>query len=183
MGGAVFLSCLLFGMGCPALELADHWVDLGLSLETEISGRALADWYYVGLGGLWWSNVLNSALPSQRLRPDSRPGHQDPVSHTTAASVCHYFCFLSLSTTGHDNIRHLSPELGDAEGEVVGAGVAKVTVEAWVQWSPNSANHLSPVPCTDFPKVILISLATATGRPPWFRNWGKTTIMDCHYCS
>ena len=32
-------------------------------------------------GGLWWANVLNSALPSQRHRPDTRPEHQDPVSH------------------------------------------------------------------------------------------------------
>ena len=35
----------------------------------------------MGPGGLWWSNVLNSALPPQRLRPDTRPEHQDPVSH------------------------------------------------------------------------------------------------------
>ena len=28
------------------------------------------------------SNVLNLALPPQRLRPDSRLEHQDPVSHT-----------------------------------------------------------------------------------------------------
>ena len=34
-------------MGCPALELADHWVELGLSIEMESSGRALTDWYYV----------------------------------------------------------------------------------------------------------------------------------------
>ena len=34
----------------------------------------------MGLGGLWWSSVLNSALPPQRLRPDTRPEHQDPVS-------------------------------------------------------------------------------------------------------
>ena len=31
-------------------------------------------------GGLWWSNVLNSDLPPQRLRPDTWPEHQDPVS-------------------------------------------------------------------------------------------------------
>ena len=30
-------------MGCPALELAGCWVKLGLSIEMEISGRALAD--------------------------------------------------------------------------------------------------------------------------------------------
>ena len=72
----------MFGMGRPALEFADHWVELGPSVETEISGRALANCYYVGPGGLCWSNVLKSALPPQRLRPDTRLEHQDPVSHT-----------------------------------------------------------------------------------------------------
>ena len=48
----------------------------------EISGRALTDWYYVGPGGLWWSSVLNLALTPQRVRPDTQPEHQDPVSHT-----------------------------------------------------------------------------------------------------
>ena len=57
-------------------------MQLGLSIEMEISGRALADWYYMELGGLWWSTVPNSALPPQRLRPDTPPEHQDPVSHT-----------------------------------------------------------------------------------------------------
>ena len=33
-------------------------------------------------GGLWWTNVLNSALPPQRQRPDTWPEHQDPLSHT-----------------------------------------------------------------------------------------------------
>ena len=33
------------------------------------------------LGSLWWTNVLNSALPPQRLRPDTQLEHQDPVSH------------------------------------------------------------------------------------------------------
>ena len=69
-------------MQCLALELAGHWVELGLSVETEISGRALADWYYLEPEGLWWTNVLNSALPPQRLRPDTWLEHQDPVSHT-----------------------------------------------------------------------------------------------------
>ena len=80
-GVVVFLSCCLFGMGHPALELAGCLVELGLSIETEISGRPLADLYYVGLGGFWWSNILTSTLPPQRLRPDTRPEHQDPVSH------------------------------------------------------------------------------------------------------
>ena len=73
MGGVVFLSCQLFGMGCPALGLDGHWVELGLSVETKISGRALADWYYEGPGGLWWTSVLNSALPPQRLSPHTWP--------------------------------------------------------------------------------------------------------------
>ena len=33
-------------------------------------------------GGLWWTNVLNSALPPQRLRPDTRLQDKDPVGHT-----------------------------------------------------------------------------------------------------
>ena len=33
------------------------------------------------LGGLWWTNVLNAALPPQRHRSDARPEHQDPVIH------------------------------------------------------------------------------------------------------
>ena len=36
----------------------------------------------MGPGGLWWTNVLNSGFPPQRLRPDTWPEHQDPVSHT-----------------------------------------------------------------------------------------------------
>ena len=32
-------------------------------------------------GGLWWTNVLNLALPPQRLRADTWPEHQDPASH------------------------------------------------------------------------------------------------------
>ena len=43
MGEVVFLSCYLFGMGCPALELVGRWVELGLSVEMELSGRALTD--------------------------------------------------------------------------------------------------------------------------------------------
>ena len=67
--------------GSSSMELAGCWVELGLSIEKEISGKALADWYYMGLGGLSWSSVLNSALPPQKLRSDTRPEHQDPVSH------------------------------------------------------------------------------------------------------
>ena len=33
------------------------------------------------LGGLWWTNVLNLALPPQRHRSHTQPEHQDPVSH------------------------------------------------------------------------------------------------------
>ena len=30
--------------------------------------------------GLWWSNVLDSAHPPQRLRLDTQPEQQDPAS-------------------------------------------------------------------------------------------------------
>ena len=70
------------GWGCvPVLLVVWHrvsstvacwcWVELGLSVEMEISGRAFAIWYYMELGGLWWTNVLNSALPPQSHRPDT----------------------------------------------------------------------------------------------------------------
>ena len=36
----------------------------------------------MGPGAPWWSNILNSSLPPHRLRPDTRPEYQDPVSHT-----------------------------------------------------------------------------------------------------
>ena len=82
-------------MGLPALELAGRWVDLGLSFETEISGRPLANCYYMGPGGLWWCSVLNSALPPQRLRPDTTLVHPDPVSHTAIWEAASFF-YLSL---------------------------------------------------------------------------------------
>ena len=41
MAGVVFLSSQLFGMGCPALYFAGHWIEVGLSLEIDIFGRAL----------------------------------------------------------------------------------------------------------------------------------------------
>ena len=41
MAGFVFLSYYLFGMGHSVLDLAGLWVELGLSVEIEISGRAL----------------------------------------------------------------------------------------------------------------------------------------------
>ena len=99
-------------MGCPALELAGRWVELGLSVEMEISGKAVTDWYYEGPGGLWWSSVLNSALLPQRLRPDTCPEHQDPVSHTgvgpgscashhSASSCLHASLPFSLIFTSH----------------------------------------------------------------------------------
>ena len=60
----------MFDMGLPAVEFAGCWVELGLSVEEEMFGTALADWYFVGPGSLWWSNILNSAHPLQRLRPE-----------------------------------------------------------------------------------------------------------------
>ena len=71
MGQIVLLSCQLFGMGCPALKLASRSVELGLSIEMKISWRTLTDLHYEGPGGLWGTNVLNLALPPQRLMPDT----------------------------------------------------------------------------------------------------------------
>ena len=33
-------------------------------------------------GGLWWSNVLNSNVPPQRLKHDTLLEYLDPVSYT-----------------------------------------------------------------------------------------------------
>ena len=40
-----------------------------------------AVWYYVELGGLLWTSVLNLALPPQRHSPDAWLEHQEPVIH------------------------------------------------------------------------------------------------------
>ena len=87
----ILCSLSVNGWGCvPGLlvvwhrvssTVAGHWVELGLSGEMEISGRAFAIWYYLEPGSLWWTNVLNWALPPQRHRPDTWQEHDDPVSH------------------------------------------------------------------------------------------------------
>ena len=61
-------------------------MELGLSIEMEICGRAFVC-YYVEPGGLWLTNVLNSALPPQRLRLDTWLEHQDPVSHMAQKKI------------------------------------------------------------------------------------------------
>lgn len=43
MGGVVLLFCQLFGMNYPALALAGHLVEPGLSVVMEASGRALTN--------------------------------------------------------------------------------------------------------------------------------------------
>ena len=70
-------------------------MELGISVEMEISGRAFAVGYYVELGGLWWTSVLNLALPPQRHRPDTWPEHQDPISHM-AFGKSEVFCRCSV---------------------------------------------------------------------------------------
>ena len=82
MGGVVVLVLLVVWHGVSSTVVCWFSVDLGLSVEMEISGRAFTILYYVGPGCLWWTNVLNSALPPQRLRLDTWIEHQDPVSHT-----------------------------------------------------------------------------------------------------
>ena len=66
----------------------------------EISGRAFAIWYYMEPGGLWWTNVLISALPPQSHRPDTRLEHQDPVSHTAWLTPC--IVMISLCASQSD---------------------------------------------------------------------------------
>ena len=88
----IFGSLFANGCGCVLLLLVVwHGVSntvaccslsgAGSSLEIEISGRAFSICYYVELGCLWWTNVLNVALPPQWHRPDTQLEHQDPVSH------------------------------------------------------------------------------------------------------
>ena len=55
---------------------ADSWVDPGLGVEMETSGRALTGQNSLWLEILWCSSVLDSVLPPQRLRLDSWPGTQ-----------------------------------------------------------------------------------------------------------
>ena len=43
MGGAVFLSYMLFGLRHPALEFAGSWIELGLDAEMRTSGRPHSD--------------------------------------------------------------------------------------------------------------------------------------------
>ena len=68
------------GWGCvPAFLLVWHRVSSTVACWS-LSGAGswhwdgdlweiFAVWYYMELGGLWWTNVLNSALPPQRHRP------------------------------------------------------------------------------------------------------------------
>ena len=70
-------------------------MELGLSVEMEISERAFTICYYGGPGGLWWTNVLNLALPPQRLRPDKWLEHQDCVSRL-AFGKSEVFCQCSV---------------------------------------------------------------------------------------
>ena len=84
----------------------------------EISRRALADWYYEWLGGLCWTNALNLALPPQRLRPDTRLEHQDPVRHTAQVYSCPqsplpHFCDGSLSIQIFHRCRVHQVDCGD----------------------------------------------------------------------
>lgn len=41
MGGAVFLSCWLFGMKWPGLEPAGSWLEPGLGVEMDMRGEGM----------------------------------------------------------------------------------------------------------------------------------------------
>ena len=73
-------KCLACGILYWRLQAVGwSWV---LALRQRCLGELLPidiTWVYEVSG---WSNVLILALPPQRLRPDARPEHQDPLSHT-----------------------------------------------------------------------------------------------------
>ena len=63
-----------------------HWslLAIGWSWVLVLRWRSLGELLLIdimGPGGLWWFSILNLALPSKRLRPDTRLEPQDPVSH------------------------------------------------------------------------------------------------------
>ena len=76
----LFLSCLLFGEVSNdgryrKLGAARSWI------QVEAFVGVFADLYSLESGVLWWSCVLDSALPSQRFGPDFWSGNQDLTSH------------------------------------------------------------------------------------------------------
>ena len=74
LGRSVIPSCWLFGTRCPALESAGSCVEPGLGVNVGTSGRTHADYYSLGPGILWWSNILDlTHLP----RLDSWSGNQE----------------------------------------------------------------------------------------------------------
>ena len=74
LGRSVIPSCWLFGMRCPALESAGSCGEPGLGVNVATSGRTHADYYSLGPGILWWSNILDLMHPP-RLDPWS--GNQE----------------------------------------------------------------------------------------------------------
>ena len=67
MGGAVFLSCCLFGVKCLALEPVGIWVKLSLGVKVDTSGRALFNitWALEFFGGLAsWMSYSDPGGPS-----------------------------------------------------------------------------------------------------------------------
>ena len=62
-------------VGCCSLSETGSWHWDGDLCEI------FAIWYYMELGGLLWTNVLNLALPPQRHSPDAWLEHQEPVIH------------------------------------------------------------------------------------------------------
>ena len=77
MGGAVLLSCWLFGVRHPALEPKSRWVELSLGVEMKTSGRIHASLSFLkpGLSGgpafwTWFSYIEGSGLtPGWEPRP------------------------------------------------------------------------------------------------------------------
>ena len=57
MGGVVFLSYYLFGMGPPALDLAGRWVELGLNMRWRSLGE-------LSLIDIMWDRDVSGGLIS-----------------------------------------------------------------------------------------------------------------------
>ena len=77
-----FCSCLACCLGEVSNDGRNRKLGAARSwIQVEAFMGVFADLYSLESGILWWSSVLDSALPSQRLGPDL--GNQDLTSHVS----------------------------------------------------------------------------------------------------
>ena len=113
-------------MECPVLESAGHWVELGLSIETEISGGLLADditWGWGVSGGpMSWTYL--SHLRGSGLAPGQS-------TKTLSATRVEIHLLLIFACSLPVNRRHLSPAAFKTSCSLhLPARILKVYVEA-----------------------------------------------------